>query len=505
MDAVRGNRSFSETAPFGAPVSWSPGSCHPLYNNQTSVRNNPFDQTLESAFSRLSVSTRKNQELVGYPSHYGGEFLDGSGSAIGGGLARAGQERNSSVALNVGFDGVKRVGPDVDSWGTFMSSSYQPFHLNGNGYFLDPTRSELFNEFSPLPFPNGFLAGASAAAAGSSRASSSINTTVKRSSFSIHSNNHTDNIHTNTNSFRGPHWLQEPLNCLSLRDLSGGNIVALAKDQYGCRFLQRAVDEASREEIDMVFLEVINHVDKLILDPFANYVVQKIVDVCSEEQKSQILLMLVKDGFQFLNICLNVHGTRAVQKLLEKLTTQHQISIVMSAIIPGAVALTKNANGHRVIQYCLENFPDEDNKYLLNELADNCYQIATDKSGCCALQQFVGHSKGVARARLVREIIAIALHLAEDQYGNYVVQHILGLKEPEITERLLRQLEGNYASLSCNRYGSNVVEKCLVESGEQQSTRIIMELLKSPMVSRLLVDRFGNYVIQSALTVSKVR
>lgn len=91
-------------------------------------------------------------------------------------------------------------------------------------------------------------------------------------------------------------------------------------------------------------------------------------------------------------------------------------------------------------------------------------------------------------------------------FSNYVVQHVLELKEPEITASLLRQLEGNYASLSSNRYGSNVVEKCLKESEEQHSTRIIMELLKSksPTVSTLLVDPFGNYVIQSALSVSKV-
>lgn len=89
-------------------------------------------------------------------------------------------------------------------------------------------------------------------------------------------------------------------------------------------------------------------------------------------------------------------------------------------------------------------------------------------------------------------------------FSNYVVQHVLGLKERQTTESLLRQLEGNYASLSCNRYGSNVVEKCLLESGEEQSTRIIKELLRSPIRSRILVDRFGNYVIQSALSVSKV-
>ena len=60
-------------------------------------------------------------------------------------------------------------------------------------------------------------------------------------------------------------------------------------------------------------------------------------------------------------------------------------------------------------------------QYLLNEVTDNCYHIATDKSGCCALQQCVDHSKGEARARLVREIISNALHLAEDQYGCVVL------------------------------------------------------------------------------------
>ncbi|XVE55809.1 hypothetical protein DITRI_Ditri03aG0186900 [Diplodiscus trichospermus] len=505
MEAVRGNSCFSETTASQAPISRPPGSYLPLYHNpgpvfaETSVRNNPFEenpfnQTLESAFSRLSVSTQKNQELVGYPGHVGGfEFLDGSGYAIGSALTRAGQKRNN-VALNVGFDGVVKVGPDIDSRDTFMSStSYQASNLNGNEYSLDSRRNGLFNEFSILPSSNqnGFLSGA-AAAAGCSRASCSINKNVMRSSFHIYGNNNYNNHNR----------LHEPLNCLSLRDLSG-RIVALAKDQYGCRFLQRAVDEASEEEIDMIFMEVIDHIGELMVDPFANYVVQKVLDVCSEEHKTQIVLMVVKDGFRLVNICLNVHGSRAVQKLLDKLTTQQQISLVMSALSPGSVALTKDINGHRVIQYCLKNFSDEDNKYLLNEVVDNCYQIATDKSGCCALQQCVDHSKGEARNHLVREIVANALHLAEDQYGNYVLQHLLGLKEQQITESLLRRLAGNYASLSCNRYGSNVVEKCLLESGEQQSTRIIMELLLSPIVSRLLLDPFGNYVIQSALSVSK--
>jgi len=81
---------------------------------------------------------------------------------------------------------------------------------------------------------------------------------------------------------------------------------------------------------------------------------------------------------------------------------------------------------------------------------------------------------------------------------------MVGLNIPELTALLVRQLKGNFASLSCNKYASNVVEKCLNESGEEMSTRIIMELVGSPNASLLLVDPYANFVIQSALKVSKV-
>ncbi|MBA0828062.1 hypothetical protein Goarm_012786 [Gossypium armourianum] len=470
-----GNRSMRET-PL-VPPSRSLGSYvphHSLTSPQNLLENNPFDQSLESAFFGLNLSTQKNPEL-----DYG--------------FSRGEKERKNE-GLHVGFDGVMRVGPYSDSWNSLVPRSYQLPNLNENGYLFDSRREHVFNEISILPFSyqNRLAPPLTAAGAGCSR-----NKNVMRSSFNSHNN---DQI---SNGFRRSRWSHEPLNCLSIGDLRG-RFLSLAKDQHGCWFLERAIDEASREEIDMILMEVIGHVDELMLDPFANYVVQKLVVMCNEEQKSQIILMIVKDGFRLVNICLNVRGTRAVQKLLENLTSQQQISLIMSALTTCLVALTKDINGHRVIQCCLKIFSDQDNKYLLKEVADNCYQIATDKSGCCAMQHCIDHSKGEAKANLVREIIANALHLAEDRYGNYVVQHVLGLKERQTTESLLRQLEGNYASLSCNRYGSNVVEKCLLESGEEQSTRIIKELLRSPIGSRLLVDRFGNYVIQSALSVSKV-
>lgn len=89
-------------------------------------------------------------------------------------------------------------------------------------------------------------------------------------------------------------------------------------------------------------------------------------------------------------------------------------------------------------------------------------------------------------------------------FRNYVLQHMVGLNIPEFTALLVNQLQGNFAALACNKYASNVVEKCLTESGENISTLIILELIRSPNSSLLLVDPYANFVIQSALKVSKV-
>ncbi|KAK7291075.1 hypothetical protein RIF29_05951 [Crotalaria pallida] len=283
-----------------------------------------------------------------------------------------------------------------------------------------------------------------------------------------------------------------------------GRILMLAKEQSGCRVLQEIMKTlTSQEEVSFVFAELIDHVVELMMDPFGNYVFQKLVEICSEPQRTHIVLVATNSDYYFVNMCLDIHGTRSVQKLLENVTTQEQRSLVMKALSPGTVALTKDINGLHVVEHCLRYFSSEDNKFLLNAVANNCFEISTDKSGCCVMQDCIDYAHGETKERLIAEIIANASLLSEDCYGNYVVQHLLGMKKPRVIENLVRQLEGNFLLLSCNKYGSNVVERILQEADEQSCARIILELLHHPNVSRLLVDPFGNYVMKTALFVSK--
>lgn len=65
-------------------------------------------------------------------------------------------------------------------------------------------------------------------------------------------------------------------------------VLSVAKDQNGCRFLQRKFDEGGSGAIGSVFPEVLDNLIELMVDPFGNYLIQKLLDRCSEEQRLQV-------------------------------------------------------------------------------------------------------------------------------------------------------------------------------------------------------------------------
>ncbi|KAK8659334.1 hypothetical protein V6N13_029539 [Hibiscus sabdariffa] len=106
--------------------------------------------------------------------------------------------------------------------------------------------------------------------------------------------------------------------CNSLTEACGF-IYLIAKDQHGCRFLQKLFDEGILEDVKLIFKEIYDHVVELMMNPFKNYLMQKMLEVCNEEQRLQILLVSTKEPMQLVRIFLNTHGTRVMQKLIETL------------------------------------------------------------------------------------------------------------------------------------------------------------------------------------------
>ncbi|KAF8644171.1 hypothetical protein HU200_066548 [Digitaria exilis] len=324
-----------------------------------------------------------------------------------------------------------------------------------------------------------------------------------------------------------------------------GELYHLAKDQNGCRFLQRMFTEGSQEDAQKVFDAVIEHIDELMVDPFGNYLVQKLLEQCNDDQKMHILYEITKIPGQLIKVACNMHGTRVVQKVIETISTSDEVSMVVSALSLGAITLMMDPNGSHVAHRCLQKLSPEYKavrylcfnriymyfelpfdlnflcvlnislpsslpicklnsvlllplQFLLNAATEYCVELAKDRQGCCIIQKCIIYGSTEQKNRLLYNITSRALDLAEHQYGNYVIQYVLELKVTWATDEILDKLEGHYGYLSLQKCSSNVVERCLKEAREPKRTMIIHELISDPKLPHILIDQFGNYVIQTA-------
>merc|ERR1712137_241033 len=278
-----------------------------------------------------------------------------------------------------------------------------------------------------------------------------------------------------------------------------GHVYSLCKDQHGCRFLQRKLDENSNEAVGIIFDEVYDHMVDLMTDPFGNYLCQKLMEHCDETRR---LLIVQKVAPRLIEISKNVHGTRAVQKMIECLCTPSQVQLVINSLQSHVVSLIRDLNGNHVIQRCLYRLSSQDKQFIYDAVGQNCVEVGTHRHGCCVMQRCIDSASEPQKMQLITHISKNALDLVKDQFGNYVVQYVLDLNYPIVREDLIKEFCGHIASLSTQKFSSNVIEKCLEVATLSVESLIIEEIMQQANLSQLLQDPYGNYVIQTALNVA---
>lgn len=112
-------------------------------------------------------------------------------------------------------------------------------------------------------------------------------------------------------------------------------------------------------------------------------------------------------------MALSTHGTRAVQKLIETLSTKEQRQMVIGALKPGVVSLIKDLNGNHVVQRCLQRLGPEDSQFIYDAACSYCIEVASHRHGCCVLQRCIDFATAQQRRRLVEEIARNALVLSQ--------------------------------------------------------------------------------------------
>lgn len=275
-----------------------------------------------------------------------------------------------------------------------------------------------------------------------------------------------------------------------------GHLYLMSKDQHGCRYMQRKLEDGPPGHIEIIFAETCPHIIELMTDPFGNYLCQKLFEHCNDEQRSA----LIETAAPALPaIALNQHGTRALQKMIEHLRTDGQVNTIIQSLAHKVVDLVQDLNGNHVIQKCLQVLGAERCQFIYDSVGEACVIVGTHRHGCCVLQRCIDHAQGYQRNQLVSQITRCAFDLVQDAYGNYVVQYILDLDELTYTRPLCQSFQGKVAALSKQKFSSNVIEKCIRVADPETKSAMINELLVGNELERMLRDSFANYVVQTAL------
>ena len=372
---------------------------------------------------------------------------------------------------NIGFENNNKFSLDKNDFGKKQSeldneNLYNNFYYNGDNYKISN-----FKEYKKKDYlKTGEIP--SISAADIVTAITANNKKIKR-------------IDPNT-------YLNESIEYLSY------NIFPLAKDQAGCRFLQERLEKDPITTTEHFYKAIIPYVLPLAKDPFGNYLIQKLFYYLSPEKIKKIMEIISPT---ILDIGSNSHGTRVIQHLINFLSNKELVDFFLNNIKPYVIPLLKELNGTHIINKFVNEHPecaDEINKIIV----ENCSLLATHRHGCCILQKMIEGSDKKLKESLINNLIDNCFVLIIDQFGNYVMQSILLLNESKFSSAIAMKICDNILYYSKHRYSSNVIEKCFDFCAKKEKKKLIEKIMTPEIISELIMDEHGNYVVQKALYYS---
>lgn len=277
-------------------------------------------------------------------------------------------------------------------------------------------------------------------------------------------------------------------------------ILIYAREQVGCRALQKAVDEQGPELVALLIEKLQGDMKNLMVDPFGNYLAQKIFEVANRMD-----LLVVADEVSsgdVTGVVCDAHGTRAMQKLLQRLAKEGAANSLVPALARGVPRIVRDSHGSHVAQLCLRLLGEHDCEFIYEYVLQNPVGVACSRHGCCVVQRCLDAAPPTKLTKLLEAIVEHALELCNDPYGNYVLQHALRRGGSDTVAGVSESLSGQVANFARGKFSSNVLER-LLQIDSNASKGIILELADSGDMLSLLLDPFANYVVQSALASSR--
>ena len=278
-----------------------------------------------------------------------------------------------------------------------------------------------------------------------------------------------------------------------------GKFEQIIRTHKGSRIFQNYLKNTHTDILHQIFLEIKNKLSELLRDNYANYFCKKFFDCLNQKDRIEFL-RIIQNDLKFLAI--DITATYPIQSIIEQLGSKVEKNIIYLGIKDSINAFCYNVYGTHVIEKILSYFEDEFTKEIIEYILNNFIDLAYNINGICVVKKLLlmTHKKDLHN-QLKQKINENALNLIIHQFGNYVIQVIFENWDDNELEPILNNYKDKYVFLSKLKYSSNVIER-IIEKNKNNLDNYINEICIGNNLSELMLNNYGNYVIQKAIKLS---
>ncbi|CAK9784503.1 ARM repeat-containing protein [Cutaneotrichosporon oleaginosum] len=188
------------------------------------------------------------------------------------------------------------------------------------------------------------------------------------------------------------------------------------------------------------------------------------------------------------------HGSRFIQNKLETASPEERAK-VFEEVMPNAYQLMTDVFGNYVIQKLFEHGDQQQKAALAKKMEGHVLQLSMQMYGCRVMQKALEHLLLEQREKLVAELEGHIIECVKSSNANHVIQRLISLDPPkEVTDAFI----GHVQELSAHPFGCRVLQKSFEVLDPVKIRPLLNEMHNCSL--KLMIDQFGNYVVQSVLT-----
>ena len=314
----------------------------------------------------------------------------------------------------------------------------------------------------------------------------------------IRLNNKNNNIIINNNLNKKNNYLPNKQIKIKLDKLSNeelaNNLHDLGKNQKYCIYLQKKIENNPKLLTTLFYPNALRHILELSNDQFGNYLISSIIKNLPEDLINKFI-----KGIPISRVGTNQYGTKVLQTLIDYLGNDKNLLLFIEKMLPHLVTLINDLNGIHIVQKLI-NIKSKHIQLIYNNIFQNIKLIAITREGISFIKKLLVILDEKNLTSLINSINDNLEDIITNQYGNFVIQEIIWKDNLSLKYLVIDNIIKNIVNFSNHKFSSNIIEKCI--DIEESKEKAIDEILKHDNFEKILLNEYGNYVIQKALKKS---